>query len=93
MLAGYVSNIDESSFSVTRRNSTVTTTVAYRDVVQVKGNNLSTGAKIAIAAGIIAGIASSLYRSRGVLRRMLTRKAAVMRHTSALVFVPITLAL
>ena len=43
----------------------LTTTVAYPDVVQVKGNNLSTGAKIAIAAGIIAGIIIVLYIVRG----------------------------
>jgi len=64
-LAGYVSNIDESSFSVTELNGAATTTVVYPDVVQVKGNNLSTGAKIAIAAGIIAGIAIVLYIVRG----------------------------
>ena len=65
MLAGYISEIADNSFAITDPSSAATTTVAYPDVVQVKGNNLSTGAKIAIAAGIIAGIAITLYIVRG----------------------------
>lgn len=64
-VTGYVSEIADNSFAVTDLNSAVTTTVVYPDVVQVKGNNLSTGAKIAIAAGIIAGITIVLYIVRG----------------------------
>ena len=64
-LAGYISEIADNSFAVTDLNSAVTTTVAYPDVVQVKGNNLSTGAKVAIAVGIIAGIIIVLYIVRG----------------------------
>jgi hypothetical protein len=65
MLAGYISEIADNSFAITDPSSAVTTTVPYPDVVQVKGNNLSTGAKIAIAAGIIAGIVITLYIVRG----------------------------
>jgi hypothetical protein len=64
-LAGYVSEITDDSFAVTDLAGAATTSVAYPDVAQVKGNNLSTGAKIAIAAAIIAGIAITLYIVRG----------------------------
>jgi hypothetical protein len=39
--------------------------VAYPEVAQVKGNNLSTRAKIIITAAIIAGVAITLYIVRG----------------------------
>ena len=64
-LTGYISEIGESSFVVTDLTSAEATTVSYPDVVQVKGNNLSTGAKIAIAAAIIAGVAIVLYIVKG----------------------------
>jgi hypothetical protein len=64
-LAGYVSEIGDNSFGVTDLTTAVTTTVAYPDVVQVKGNNLSTGAKVAIAVAIIVGVAITLYIVRG----------------------------
>ena len=56
-LEGYVSSIGEDSFEVTDEKTGVATTVAYTEVKQVKGNNFSTGAKIAIGAAIAAGIA------------------------------------
>ena len=64
-LAGYISEIGDTGFIVADLKCAETTTVAYPDVVQVKGNNLSTGAKIAIAAAIIAGIAITLHIVRG----------------------------
>jgi len=64
-LTGYITEIGESSFVVTDLTSAEATTVSYPDVVQVKGNNLSTGAKIAIAAAIIAGVAIVLYIVKG----------------------------
>jgi hypothetical protein len=64
-LTGYISEIGDSSFVVADLKSADTTTVAYPDVVQVKGNNLSTGAKVAIAVGIIAGVIITLYIVRG----------------------------
>jgi hypothetical protein len=64
-VTGYISEIGDRSFIVTHLKSAEATTVAYPDVVQVKGNNLSTGAKIAIAAAIIAGVAIVLYIVRG----------------------------
>jgi len=41
------------------------TTIAYSDVAQVKGNNLSTGAKVAIGVGIVVGVIIVLYLVRG----------------------------
>ena len=64
-LAGYVSEIGDTSFVVTDLKSAEATTVAYPDVVQVRGNNLSTRTKIIIAAAVIAGIAITLYIVRG----------------------------
>lgn len=64
-LTGYVSEIGDSSFAVTDLKSAATTTVAYPNVVQVKGNNLSTRTKIIITAAIIAGVAITLYIVRG----------------------------
>ncbi len=49
-LKGYVSAVNEVSFAVTDLKTGAATTVAYPDVAQVKGNNLTTGGWIAIAA-------------------------------------------
>lgn len=55
-LEGYISGADAETFTVTNRKSGVATTVAYPQVKSVQGNNLSTGAKIAIGVGIAAAI-------------------------------------
>ncbi len=55
-LAGYISEAREESFVVTNLKTSEATTVAYADVKKVKGHNLSTGAKIAIGAGIVFGV-------------------------------------
>ena len=54
-LEGYISEAGAESFVVTD-SAGKTTTVAYPQVVKAKGNNLSTGAKIAIGIGIGAGV-------------------------------------
>ena len=54
-LEGYVSEAGAESFVVTDRTGKATT-VAYPQVRKAQGNNLSTGAKIAIGAGIAAAI-------------------------------------
>ncbi len=64
-LIGYVSEIGDNSFAVTDPKSGEARTVTYPDVVQVKGNNLSTGVKITIAVAIIAAVAIVLYLVRG----------------------------
>jgi hypothetical protein len=55
-LKGYVSEIKENSFVVTDEKTGTETEVTYPQTKQVKGNNLSTGATIAIAAGILVAI-------------------------------------
>ncbi|MBK9314133.1 MAG: hypothetical protein IPM55_07800 [Acidobacteria bacterium] len=54
-LKGYVSQIGDESFVVADAKTGVTTEVQYPDVAKVKGNNLSTGATIAIAVGLAVG--------------------------------------
>ncbi len=55
-LEGFISAIGDDSFGVTDIKTGVATTVAYPQVKQVKGNNLSTGAKIAIGVGIAVAV-------------------------------------
>ena len=52
---GYLSEAGADSFTVTDREGK-TTTVAYPQVRKARGNNLSTGAKIAIGIGIGAAV-------------------------------------
>jgi len=55
-LAGYISAADGDGFTIIDSKTGTTTTVAYAQVKSVQGNNLSTGAKIAIGVGIAAAI-------------------------------------
>jgi hypothetical protein len=55
-LEGFISDAGAETFTVTNRKTGVATTVAYAQVKSVQGNNLSTGAKIAIGVGIAAAI-------------------------------------
>ena len=55
-LEGYISDASAEAFTITDRKTGLATTVAYPQVKSVQGNNLSTGAKIAIGVGIAAGI-------------------------------------
>ncbi len=55
-LNGFISEITDEHFTVTDLKNGRATQVAYPDVQSVKGNNLSTGAKIAIGAAIGAGV-------------------------------------
>jgi hypothetical protein len=55
-LEGYISDAGAETFTITNRKTGVATTVAYPQVKSVQGNNLSTGAKIAIGVGIAASI-------------------------------------
>jgi hypothetical protein len=54
-LEGYVSEAGADAFTVTDAKGNATP-VPYQQVKKARGNNLSTGAKIAIGAGIGAGI-------------------------------------
>jgi len=55
-LKGHISDIGDQSFVVVDDKTGSTTTVTYPQVKQVKGNNLSTGAAIAIGIAIGVGI-------------------------------------
>jgi hypothetical protein len=55
-LAGYISAADNEGFTVTNPKTGTATLVTYPQVKSVQGNNLSTGAKIAIGVGIAATI-------------------------------------
>ncbi|HSF23963.1 MAG TPA: hypothetical protein VLE20_07035 [Blastocatellia bacterium] len=57
VLAGYISEMNDTSFVVSDSKNGTASTVSYTDVTQVKGHNLSTGAKIAIGIGIGVGAA------------------------------------
>lgn len=64
-VAGYISEIGDESFVVTDIDKGSITTVAYPDVVQVNGNNLSTRTKVIIGVAIAVGVAITLYLVRG----------------------------
>ena len=55
-VAGYVSRAGDADFTVTDLDTGRATEVAYGDVTKVKGNNLHTGWKIAIGAGVLLTI-------------------------------------
>ena len=56
-LKGYVYQTGEDSFVVADLRTGSKTTIAYRDVAQIKGKGLSTAAKVGIGIGIGLGIA------------------------------------
>jgi len=53
-LAGYISAANDESFTVIDSKTGMATTIVYPQVKSVQGNNLSTGAKIAVGVGIAA---------------------------------------
>jgi len=55
-LKGYVSRIEEEAFVIADAKTGAETRVAYGDVTQAKGDNLSTGAIIAISVGVAVGV-------------------------------------
>jgi hypothetical protein len=55
-LKGYISEISEDGFVVMDVKTGASNSIAYADVKQVKGNNMSTGAKIGIGIAIGVGV-------------------------------------
>ena len=55
-LKGYVTQVNESSFVVMDEKTVTPTEVPYPQTKQIKGNNLSTGLKIAIGVGIALAV-------------------------------------
>ena len=64
-LKGYISEAGAETFTVTDLKTGASQTVAYPQVKQIKGNNLSTRTKVIIGAAIAAGIGIVLYIVRG----------------------------
>ena len=58
---GYISQINEGSFVVIDTKANTATTVAYPQVKQVKGNNLSSGVKFAIGAAVVVVLLLILF--------------------------------
>lgn len=58
ILGGYLESTGEESFVLKNLKTSESTTIAYTEVTQARGHNLSTGAKIAI--GIAIGVAAVL---------------------------------
>jgi hypothetical protein len=58
LLGGYLELTGEESFVLKNLKTGESTTIAYTEVTQVRGHNISTGAKIAI--GIAIGVAAVL---------------------------------
>ena len=55
-LNGYLRDTGADAFTVVDQANGQAVTVAYGDVQRIQGRNLSTGAKIAIGAGIAVGV-------------------------------------
>ena len=55
-IKGYVREVGDEDFVVADAKTGATVRITYAPVQTVKGNNLSTGAKIAIGLGILAAI-------------------------------------
>lgn len=60
-LEGYVAASDDSSFTVVSTKTGAATAVAYPQVGRVKGNNLSTGAKVAIGVAVAVLVIAILW--------------------------------
>jgi hypothetical protein len=63
-LKGYVDEIGDYTFIVVEEKTGGSREVAYPQVKQVKGNNLSTGAKIAIGFGVGLVILLLVFKDR-----------------------------
>ncbi len=64
-LSGFISEANDEYFVVTDLKNGAETKVAYPDVTQVQGNNLSTRTKVIIGASIVAAVIIVLYITRG----------------------------
>jgi hypothetical protein len=66
-LQGYLSAVSEDSFTVTDLKTEASTVVAYPNVRQVKGHNLTTRTKIMIGVAIAVGVGIVLYFIRAAI--------------------------
>ncbi|MFN0123681.1 MAG: hypothetical protein ACKV2V_24535 [Blastocatellia bacterium] len=65
-IEGWLGEVSETSFTVVNAATGVRTPVNYPDVGQVKGNNLTTGAKITIAALIGVGVVLAIFLTKRI---------------------------
>jgi len=63
-LKGYIKEANEDHFVLVSSATGSATEVAYSQVKQVKGNNLSTGAKVGIGVAIGIGILLLVFKDR-----------------------------
>ncbi len=56
---GYISKIEEASFTVTDKRTSQTTTIPYAEVRKIQGPGLSRGSKILIAVTVV-GVLSAI---------------------------------
>jgi hypothetical protein len=68
-LEGDIGQVGEESFELTDSKTGQSSSIAYRDVSQVRGGGLSKGAKIGIAAGIGAAVVA-VYALSLLVRRI-----------------------
>ena len=59
-IRGYIAEASDETFVVVDPISRATQVIPYAQVKQIKGHNLSTGAKIAIGVGITVGVIAVL---------------------------------
>lgn len=64
-LKGYISEVRDESFTITDLKTEASSIVAYPDVTQVKGHNLTTRTKVMIGVAIAVGVGIFLYLIRG----------------------------
>lgn len=57
---GYIKDAGNESFTVIDAKTGMETNIAYSNAKQIKGNNLSTGVKVAIALAVLAGVLAIL---------------------------------
>lgn len=60
-IEGYVAEAGQDSFTVKNSETGQTTEVAYSQVKKARGNNLSTGAKIAIGVGVAIAVLAIVF--------------------------------
>ena len=66
--SGKVSEISDTSFTIPDQKTGKAMKLAYEDVQQVNQKGMATGAKVAIAVGVIIGVPLIIWAARGAPR-------------------------
>ncbi|HWC18019.1 MAG TPA: hypothetical protein VG498_13450 [Terriglobales bacterium] len=59
-LKGYVSEVADTTFTITRKSPAETRTLSYSDVIKVRGPGLSKASKIAIGIAVGIGVGTGI---------------------------------